>query len=602
MPKHGTLWDQIRSFPARELARQMGFRRWHAITSIGLALCFAVADGAMLALLVPLGRGIAADDFSGFWSIPGVAWLLPQPSRSAYAFLTVAGCMFVLAILKNVVAYGQHTLTGRFQERFSRTLGQRLFARYLTFGKAYFDQNGTGRLIAVLQYRHDAAGLYRDFSTLCSTVLVLAAYLSVMVLISWRMTLFALVLFPVAHLASRSLMNSSAKAAYDSQRASEQAVVQVAAVLDAVAFYQASAQESAAMELFSETLQHAEAHSHAAYKARALNTRIQDMTALAALLIMLGFAFLIEPQSAAQGVLTLVFFFLARLSLPAIAAIPETLSGAAEKIPRARDLLTIFDDDGKYSVAGGQRTFKELRDSIRFEDLTFVYPGGSRALTDVTFRLKKGTVTALVGASGSGKSTVVQLLLRHYDVPAGKIWIDDADIRSFSIPSLRTAIAVVGQDAPIIPGTLRSNLQFGLNRSVGDAELWRVMNDSRLSGFAAQAGGLDMIIGPRGATLSGGERQRVAIARALLRKAPLLLLDEATSSLDSITEHLVQEALREALQQTTALIIAHRFSTIRRADNLIVLDRGLVAEQGSIEELLEKEGLFASMWRRQKFA
>lgn len=163
-------------------------------------------------------------------------------------------------------------------------------------------------------------------------------------------------------------------------------------------------------------------------------------------------------------------------------------------------------------------------------------------------------------------------------------------------------MALVSQDVALLPGTLRANLQFGVAAPVSEQQMQAAIADARLEDLvSSHPGGVDIEIGEHGATLSGGQKQRVAIARALLRKAPIVILDEATSSLDAITEKLVQEAIRNALRGATSLVVAHRFSTIQRADYVVVLKEGFVAEQGTVPELLERQGLFHAMWQQQRF-
>jgi ABC-type multidrug transport system fused ATPase/permease subunit len=218
----------------------------------------------------------------------------------------------------------------------------------------------------------------------------------------------------------------------------------------------------------------------------------------------------------------------------------------------------------------------------------------------VSFELRRERITALVGPSGSGKSTIANLLMRFYDLPAGMILIDGIDIREYSIRSLRQAFSIISQDTVLLNETLRVNLLFGVDREVGARELESAIEEARLEDVVAMLpGGLDGQVGERGAQLSGGQRQRVAIARAMLRRSSLLILDEATSALDSITENLVQEAIGNAMRLCTALVIAHRFSTIKLADHVVVLDGGRVVQQGQFPEMRAADGLFKDMCEKQ---
>jgi ABC-type multidrug transport system fused ATPase/permease subunit len=210
-------------------------------------------------------------------------------------------------------------------------------------------------------------------------------------------------------------------------------------------------------------------------------------------------------------------------------------------------------------------------------------------------------MTAVVGPTGSGKSTLIHLLMRFYDCPEGTIFIDGKDIREFSLDSLLRHMALVSQETLLLHDSLRNNIAYGL-KDVPDGAVEKAVEQARLSGLIDKLPeGLDTLIGDRGMKLSGGEKQRVSIARALLKGSEILILDEATSSLDSQTEQLIQEAIDEAIHGRTAIVIAHRLSTIKNADNIVVLNDGIIKEQGSLEDLLKQEGLFKQLWDQQKF-
>jgi ABC-type multidrug transport system fused ATPase/permease subunit len=231
----------------------------------------------------------------------------------------------------------------------------------------------------------------------------------------------------------------------------------------------------------------------------------------------------------------------------------------------------------------------------------FGYKEGRDVLRGLSFTVEKGTVTALVGPTGAGKTTIISLLLRYYDCPPETVFLDDTDIRDFTSASLRSHMAFVSQETLLFHDTLRANITYGLG-SVPEDRLEDVVTRARLRDFVRSLPqGLDTLIGDRGVKLSGGEKQRVSIARALLKGADILILDEATSSLDSKTEKLIQEAIEEAIRGKTAIVIAHRLSTIRNADKIVVIEDGRCVEEGRLEELLAKKGRFAEYWEEQKF-
>ena len=240
--------------------------------------------------------------------------------------------------------------------------------------------------------------------------------------------------------------------------------------------------------------------------------------------------------------------------------------------------------------------------ALRFDDVRFAYEPARPILRGLSFEVPAGKTVAIVGPSGAGKSTISRLLFRLYDVSSGTISIDGQDIRSVTQESLRAAIGMVPQDTVLFNDTIRYNIRYG-RWGATDAEVERAARLARIDGFIRMSPkGYETQVGERGLKLSGGEKQRVAIARTVLKAPPILVLDEATSALDSHTEYEIQEALERVSKNRTALVIAHRLSTIVSADEIIVLDAGRITERGSHGELLARDGLYASMWNRQREA
>jgi ATP-binding cassette subfamily B protein len=240
--------------------------------------------------------------------------------------------------------------------------------------------------------------------------------------------------------------------------------------------------------------------------------------------------------------------------------------------------------------------------AIRFENVQFAYEPARQILKGLSFDVPAGHTVAIVGPSGAGKSTISRLLFRFYDVTGGRISIDGQDIRGVTQQSLRAAIGMVPQDTVLFNDTIRYNIRYG-RWSASDAEVEEAAGLAQIDNFIRMApDGYETEVGERGLKLSGGEKQRVAIARTILKGPPILLLDEATSALDSHTEKEIQDALDRVSRGRTTLVIAHRLSTIVGADEIIVLDQGVIAERGTHHQLLLKNGLYASMWNRQREA
>ncbi len=243
----------------------------------------------------------------------------------------------------------------------------------------------------------------------------------------------------------------------------------------------------------------------------------------------------------------------------------------------------------------GQATLARFSDCIEFDDVHFAYEPGVSVLDGISFRVGLGEVLAIVGPSGAGKTTLVNLLPRFYDVTQGRILIDGRNVRDFKLQSLRKQIAIVTQDVILFNDAIRANIAYG-EPAAGEDAILRAAKAALVDEFVTS---FDTRVGERGLRLSGGERQRLSIARALLKDAPILILDEATSSLDTESEALVQQALQNLMEGRTTIVIAHRLSTVRRADRLIVLADGRLKESGTHEELVVRHGLYWKLYNLQ---
>jgi ATP-binding cassette subfamily B protein len=267
--------------------------------------------------------------------------------------------------------------------------------------------------------------------------------------------------------------------------------------------------------------------------------------------------------------------------------------------PKMREFFEILDTAPSVHDRPNAKIVDRFKGEVAFENVSFSYDGKRAAVQDVSFAVRPGETVALVGATGSGKSTTLGLLHRAFDPQSGVIRVDGDDIRDICLASLRRNIGVVFQEPMLFARSVRENLQVG-RTDASDAEMMDALARAQALEFInRQADGLDTIIGERGRSLSGGERQRLSIARALLKNPPLLILDEATSALDAATERKLQAALDEVMKGRTTFVIAHRLATIRNADRILVFEQGRIVETGSFDELVARGGRFAELARAQ---
>lgn len=590
--------------------RIVGATPFQLATPVVLAAAVAALEGASVGLLVPMAIGVTQRDFGFVRALPVFSFVTERlpgwfgEGRDDFAalFVLVALAAFGAALLKNVLSYVSHVVSSYWYGTYLSRANDYVFKRCLGFGKLYFDRVNQGSLHSVLGYTGELIDLLSYVQRAILHVLTLLAYVGVMLWISWQLTFFVLCFFPLTHFVVRRIARHIERL---SRLLNEVTLARHAIafnILSCIPLFKAYAQERQAAASYSdnnESLRRLNLRINAVQGLLGPFQEIVTLTAVLATICFLAF-YLAEREPTALAVF-LVFFFAVRSALPRFTALYEIRVALAAKRAKLTDLAALLDDEGKFLVRDGSVEFEALREGIAVRDLRFGYRDGVTVLDGIHIAFPKGTVTALVGPSGAGKSTLVHVLMGFYQAPPGSIYLDGRELSTLRIGSLRQRTALVAQDVFVFHDTLRANLVVGTGRDVGDAELWDVLRRGRLADFARSLPeGLDTLLGDRGVKLSGGERQRIAICRAILNRPEILILDEATSALDSETERLLQDALAELMKGRTSIVIAHRLSTVRHADQIAFLEDGRIVELGSFAALLARDGRFARFWQAQQ--
>nr|WP_239120922.1 ABC transporter ATP-binding protein [Catellatospora chokoriensis] len=598
--------DERRPFSRVTLRRILGFARPHRRQLLAFLALSVV--GAVLAVATPILAGRVIDTISNDGAATTVVWLA----------VIIAG----LALAEAGLSLATRWLSATIGEGLILDLRTAVFDHVQRMPVAFFTRTRTGALVSRLN--NDVIGAQRAFSDTLSGVVanlvMLALTLVVMIRLSWQITLLALVLLPVFVLPARRMGNKLARL--------EREAAEHNATMSTNMTERFSAPGATLVKLFGQPERESAEFASRARRVRDIGVRtamvqwvfvtaLMLVSSLAlALVYGLGGVFALRGTLDEGTVVTLALL-LARLYAPltSLASARVEVMSALVSFERVFEIL-----DLKPLITEPEqpRRIPDGPVSVQFDGVDFGYPpadkvslasleevavldsrGGAQVLHDVSFTAEPGQLVALVGSSGAGKSTIAQLLPRLYDTDSGTVRLAGVDVRDLDAKTIRQTLGMVTQDGHLFHESVRANLLLARPEAT-DEELWDALRRARLADLVQELpDGLDTVVGERGYRLSGGERQRLTIARVLLARPRVVVLDEATAHLDSTSEAAVQEALGEALAGRTSVVIAHRLSTVRQADQILVIEAGRVVERGTHPDLLARDGRYAELYRTQ---
>lgn len=521
-------------------------------------------------------------------------------NRDKTMIYLIAGAVMVIFTLKGAAAYGQTIILSRIGNAIVADCQRRLFARVLEQDLSYFDRTALGDLTTRMQHNTNAARAVIDMVavTLGRDLLTLVGLAIVMIVQAPMLSLFAFVIMPPAVMGVSVLVRRVRKHAKSQFVSTTRILSVLQETALGVRIVKAFGVEPRMDDAMNAAVRDVERQSN---KIASLTARtsplMETLGGFAIALVILYGGYYVVEQGQEPGAL---FSFITSLLLaydPAkrLARLQVNLNNSLVGV---RLMYELIDDVPALTDAEGARDLVVTGGRIEFDNVVFSY-ADSPALRGLTLTAEEGKTSALVGASGAGKSTLFSLLERFYDPQSGAILIDGQNIQTVTVASLRRNIAVVTQDTFLFDGSLRENIQIG-RPEASEEEIIQAAKDANAHDFILeQPGGYDAPAGEGGGNLSGGQRQRIAIARAMLRNAPILLLDEATSALDAESESKVQSALERLMEGRTTLVIAHRLSTVRDADQIHVLDRGKQIESGTHASLYAADGTYRRLCELQ---
>lgn len=586
--------------------RILGFLRPHLpvflLGALATAL-FAALDAFSFVLLIPFLETVFGSSGGGGGATGGLSRALEftvgrvvdldgDPQAAVGGII-----LFILVIiaLKNVVDFARSYLVARVEQGVTRDLREAVYDHLLELDLSFFARTRTGQIVSRLT--HDVEQLRtlvtKELAKTLSSVLEFGAALFWMLLISPRLTAAAFVVIPLTMVVWGPLVRRLRRRDRRVLHLAGEVSAHVQETVSGIRLVKAASAEALERTRFRALTGGYFDTFLRTVKLRSLAAPITEMlVALGTALLLWYGARMVVVQGALTGEEFIGFIVLSTKLYAPVKYLSKLPALIQPGLVGAERVFEFLDAPVEIKDRPGAKPFSAPSKGIEYRDVSLEYREGEPILRDVTFQVPAGSVVALVGPSGAGKTSIVDILGRFYDVTDGSVLIDGTDVRDLQLASLRGALGIVSQETVLFHDTVRANIAYGTPGATAENVEAAARAAHAHDFITALPDGYDTVVGERGTSLSGGQRQRIAIARAILRDPPILVFDEATSALDAESERLVQEAVAKLLEGRTVFVIAHRLSTIQRADSIIVLDEGRIVQEGTHESLLSEPGLY----------